>query len=131
MKTTATLLAACFLFAGFVSRAQTTLAPDQNPNYAISRDKYMGMADSLNRWHGTTLQNTYEAYDFMAAREKARRDRSELRRMLRLERARWSDYDYRYDGYYNPYYNNYNHYYPYNSNQDQRYRWQRPRFWWW
>ncbi|MBL7730332.1 MAG: hypothetical protein JNM88_04075 [Chitinophagaceae bacterium] len=111
--------------------AQTELAPDQNPNYAISRDKYMKMADSMTKWHGTTLQNTYQAIDWLADRERARKNRIDFRRQLRLERARWNGYNYRNDGYYDPY-NSYNNSY-YNSfnNYNRGNRWQRPRFWWW
>ena len=107
--------------------AQNDLAPDQNPNYAISRDKYMRLSDSVNRWHSTTLQNTYHAIDWVADRAKAREDRRDFRQQLRLERARWNGYDYRSDGYYNSYYNNNNYYSPYNNYPYNRrqmyYRW--------
>lgn len=120
------------LLVSVMANAQTELAPDQNPNYVVSRDKYMQMADSLNQWHSTTLQNTYQAIDFMADKERARNDRREFRQQLRLERARWNNYNYRSDGYFNsPYdYSNNNSYYsPYGNNRP--YRWQRNRFWWW
>lgn len=130
MKTQLLPLLTLLLFSGLVN-AQTELAPDQNPNYAISRDKYMKMADSLNDWHSTTLQNTYRAADWLADREQARKDRSEFRRQLRLERARWNNYNYRHDGYFDSYnnYNNNSYYDPYNNYRNNR--WQRPRFWWW
>ncbi|MBL7745219.1 MAG: hypothetical protein JNN00_17215 [Chitinophagaceae bacterium] len=92
-------------FIGFSGQSQTTLAPDQNPNFAVSRDKYMKIADSLNAWHSTTLQENYKAIDWLEDRREARADRREFRRQLRMERARW-DNDY--------YYDNYN-YYPYNN----------------
>lgn len=120
------------LLVSVMANAQTELAPDQNPNYAVSRDKYMQMADSLNQWHSTTLQNTYQAIDFMADKERARNERREFRQQLRLERARWNNYNYRNDGYFNsPYdYRNNNSYYsPYGNNRPNR--WQRNRFWWW
>jgi len=120
------------LLGSVLVNAQTELAPDQNPNYAISRDKYMKMADSLTQWHSTTLQNTYQAIDWLADRERARKNRIDFRRQLRLERARWNGYNYRNDGYYDPYnsYNNNSYYNPYN-NYNRNNRWQRPRFWWW
>ena len=101
------LLSAFLLLAGFLpavsGQSQTNLVPDQNPNFAVSRDKYMKMADSLNSWHSTTLQETYKAIDWLADRKEARSDRRESRRQLRLERARWYG-DYNYDNYnYNPY----------------------------
>jgi hypothetical protein len=114
-----------------VADAQTELAPDQNPSFAISRDKYMQMADSLTRWHSTTLQNTYEAIDFLADREKLRTDRREFRQQLRLERARWNNYNYLNDGnFYSPY-NNFNNSWRNPYGQFRNYRWQRNRFWWW
>src|SRR5215475_6436460 len=81
----------------FIAAAQTELAPDQNPNYAISRAKYMQIADSLNDWHSSTQQEIYKAVDWLADRKEARADRREFRRQLRMEQAR--------NGYYNGYYN--------------------------
>jgi hypothetical protein len=89
-------------------KAQTALAPDQNPNFAISRDKYMKMADSVNAWHSTTIQDTYKAIDWIADRQEARAERREFRRQ---NRRYWS-------GWYEPYYNSYNYgyrNYPYNN----------------
>lgn len=104
-------LAACVYLLGSDAVAQTKLAPDQNPNFAASRDKYMKMADSLNEWHSTTFQDTYKAIDWLADRKEARVDRREFRRQLRTERVRFNS---SYDNYY-PYYRNnwgsYNNYY--------------------
>lgn len=98
---------------GNAASAQT-LAPDQNPDYAVSRDKYMKIADSVNAWHSTTVQDTYKAIDFMADRQEARAERRKFRRDLRLHRANWYGYynNYDYNGYY--YRNNYrrNYYQP-------------------
>lgn len=77
-----------------------TLAPDQNPQYMFSQQKYIRMADSINRWHGTTPQETYKAIDFLADRQEARDLRKAARRELRLERARNGSW------YYNDYYSN-------------------------
>lgn len=124
------------LFIGNNASAQADeLAPDQNPNYAVSRARYMGMADSINAWHSTTIQDTYKAKDWMADREEARAERRQFRRDLRRYRAGW----------YDPYYNNYNYYnrynnryYPYNGYRSRYYRnyyhghrnfWLNP--WWW
>lgn len=101
------LLSTLWLLAGFLpgvsGRSQINLPHDQNPNFAISRDKYMKMADSLNSWHSITLQETYKAIDWLADRKEARMDRRESRIQLRLERARWYG-GYQYDNYnYNPY----------------------------
>lgn len=130
------ILTAAVCFCSYTGTAQTNLAPDQNPNYAISRAKYMQLADSLNEWHSTTQQENYKAIDWLADRREARADRREFRRQLRMERARWVDYGYYNDGYYLP-----NNYY-YRNNNNYRYNnWRRNRsfgvypslglnFWW-
>jgi hypothetical protein len=103
------------------------LAPDQNPNYLISQDKYTVMADSLNALHGTTPQETYKAIDWMAQRQEARDARRAFRRELRLTRARYGyyygGYNYYYPSSYYPAYsgNYYNYYYPYHSYYRPRY----------
>jgi hypothetical protein len=93
------------------ANAQTGLAADQNPNYMISRDKYMQLADSVNAYHSTTIQDTYKAIDFLADRREARDQRRAWRHELRMERARYGGYYY--DDYSTPYY--YNNYSPYNN----------------
>ena len=72
------------------SSAQSLVA-DQNPNYAVSRDKYMKLADSLTDGQGTTIQDTYKAIDWLADRAEAREERREFRRQLRMERLRWNN----------------------------------------
>lgn len=92
------------LICSIPALAQAQLAPDQNPDFAVSRDKYMKIADSLNSWHSTTFQETYKAIDWLADRKQARADRREFRRQLRLERAAWyGDYYYDNNYYYNAY----------------------------
>jgi hypothetical protein len=117
------LLSTLMLLTGFFlsvsGQAQTTLAPDQNPNFAVSRDKYMKIADSLNAWHSTTLQENYKAIDWLEDRREARADRREFRQQLRMERARW-DNDYYYDNYNDYPYNNYRRGY-YNNHYNNRY----------
>ena len=111
------------LLTGLTGMAQNGLAPNQNPNYEVSRDKYMHMADSINTWHSTTPQETYRAIDFLADKREAREERREFRRQLRLERARnYRYYDYYddYGYYYSPYRNNYNYYRPYGYRSNYR-----------
>lgn len=72
--------------------AQSSLAEDQNPNYEVSRDKYMKIADSLTSFQSTTVHNTYKAIDYMEDRRIAREERLQFRRQLRLERARRNFY---------------------------------------
>jgi hypothetical protein len=131
------ILAVVVLFCSYITIAQTDLAHDQNPNYAVSRSKYMQIADSLNEWHSTTQHNIYKAIDWLADRKEARADRREFRRQLRMERARW-DYDYYNGGYYsgNYYYRNSNNRYRYNNYNYRRNRsfgispWYGLNFWW-
>jgi Spy/CpxP family protein refolding chaperone len=105
------------LFLGNNVSAQADLAPDQNPNFAVSRAKYMGMADSINTWHSTTIQDTYKAKDWLADKAEARMERRQFRRELRRYRAGWDE------PYYNSYYNNYNYrYYPNNGYRSRYYR---------
>jgi hypothetical protein len=83
-----TLFVLALVFAAGIAMAQTELAPDQNPNFAVSRAKYMKVADSTNAWQGTTSQQTYKAIDFLADRAEARANRRAFRQELRMERAR-------------------------------------------
>jgi hypothetical protein len=100
------LSAGLFLTSG--TNAQTGLAPDQNPNYMVSRDKYIQLSDSLTAYQSTTIQDTYKAIDWMQFRRDARAERRAFRRELRLERARYGGYYY--DNYYPVYdYNYYNY----------------------
>jgi hypothetical protein len=56
---------------------QASLVADQNPAYESSRAKYMNTADSLTSTQGTTVHNTYKAYDWYEAREERRKLRRE------------------------------------------------------
>lgn len=76
-----TLLAVGSLFGGNAIAQQAALAPDQNPRYHESATKYALIADSLTRWHSTTIQDTYKAYDWYTAREERRQQNREWRRM--------------------------------------------------
>ena len=86
MKNLVTLL--CFV-ALSTAYAQT-LEKDQNPNYQASQDKYMAQSDQLTASLSTTIQDTYQAYDWREAREakrQLRRDRNyELRKLRILSR---------------------------------------------
>jgi hypothetical protein len=99
-----TFLAAGSLFGSNAMAQQAALAPDQNPRYHESANKYMLIADSLTRQQGTTVQNTYKAYDWYTAREERRQLNRQWRNM--------------YGGYYNNYssgwglYGGYSSYYP-------------------
>jgi hypothetical protein len=117
------------LSASLSLSAAAQTEPDQNPQFAVSRDKYLKMADSINRWHATTLQNTYKAYDWYEAKMERRDTRRSNRQALRLARAQrgsyYDPYSYANPYYYDPYYNN-NNYHRYRSGR--RNNW---GMWWW
>lgn len=88
-----TLSVIAFVTFGLSAHAQqASLESDQNPRHEEALAKYTVLADSLSRTQGTTVQNTYKAYDWYEAREE--------RRKLRRERS------YQYGFYANPYYQN-------------------------
>jgi hypothetical protein len=99
MKRTLMIIAgviATFAFSASGYAQQAKLVEDQNPRYESSRAKYMNMSDSLTTTQGTTVQNTYKAYDWYEAREERRKLRRERNFQLGL-------YSY-------PYYQNYSAY---------------------
>ena len=77
------------LYSGVVKAQQIALAPDQNPRYVESQVKYTEAADTLNSLHGTTIQDTYKAYDWYEAKLERRRQNREWRHQERL-----NGYDY-------------------------------------
>lgn len=77
-------------------------AQEQNPSFMVSQARYMKMADSINSWHGTTLQETYKAIDYLEDKRASRANRRAWRHELRMERARYGGW-YN-NGYYNSYY---------------------------
>ena len=114
---------------------------DQNPNFQISRAHYMNMRDSLPNTQGTTVQNTYQAYDWMAIRQEKKDIRFLNRQQRRLNRSQnsggWynrSPYGYNQAYYGNSSYNSgyiNNGYYRNNySNGNYYYNRYRPNFWW-
>lgn len=115
----------CLLLAVVsAASAQETLAPDQNPNYAVSRAKYMQLKDSLTANMNTTEQDTYKAYDWYQEKldwKKARRQARLERRYLNALSGQY--YNGYYDnGFYNPY-NSYYNYAPYHNNWGRRNNW--------
>ena len=93
MKKSLPIFLITFLWA-FTGWSQDEPAPNQNPDYALSRARYMGVADSLTALHGTTLQETYKAIDWLADRREARAARRSFRQQLRLSRAQWYSQSY-------------------------------------
>ena len=105
------LTASLILVITLTGTAQNTQSlQEQNPSFMVSQARYMKMADSINSWHSTTLQETYKAIDYLEDKREQRANRRAWRHELRMERARNSGW---YNGFgYNGYYNNYA--YPYN-----------------
>jgi hypothetical protein len=116
----------CLLLAVVsVASAQETLAPDQNPNYAVSRAKYMDLKDSLTVNMNTTEQDTYKAYDWYQEKQEWKAARRQARLERRYLNALNGQY---YNGYYNNgFYNPYNSYYNYSPSYNN---WGR-RNWFW
>lgn len=77
MRTILIITAGLITLALNSNAQQANLAADQNPRYEESRAKYMNMSDSLTRNQGTTVQETYKAYDWYEAREAKRKLRRE------------------------------------------------------
>jgi hypothetical protein len=99
----AAVVAICGLFVNAASAQQTALVADQNPRYKESQAKYARGADSLNSLHGTTIQNTYKAYDWYEARQERRQQNREWRHQERMNG--YSNYAPSwglYDNYYSP-----------------------------
>ena len=132
-------LSSLMLLANSPISAQNKLAPDQNPNYMKSLEKYMEKKDELIKHQGTTIQDTYEAIDDIQIkkdRKKLKRANRQKRRMARIENNGYNNYNYipyRYNysssfnngyqnGYgYNNFYRQYNQYRPYRYNSCSNY----------
>jgi len=125
MKRVLILLAGFLLslsYSSAVYAQNTSLVPDQNPNHEISRSKYLQLADSLTRTQGTTVQNTYKAYDWYTAREERRalrRERNHLERLYSPSYYPNSYFSFGYSNYYSPWGFNYN----WNWNRHRYNRW--------
>ena len=77
---------------------------DQNPNWHNSADKYATQASDLTATQSTTVQDTYEAYDWREAKAEEKQERQDRRYNLRTMRIQ-SRYNY-----YRPYqYGNFHH----------------------
>ena len=66
---------------------------DQNPNWRNSADKYATQASDLTGTQSTTVQDTYEAYDWREAKAEEKQERQDRRYNLRTMRIQ-SRYNY-------------------------------------
>lgn len=115
MKKVNYILAGFFILSSFGSVAQQ-LAPDQNPNYQNSAERYAEKSDILTATQSETTQDTYKAFDWREAKaekRQTRKDRQHELRKLRLQNRYRCGNTNRYynngnqNGYYNnQYYNN-------------------------
>jgi len=80
------------LYASTACAQQTGLAPDQNPRYQESQDRYLMVADSLTSQQGTTVQDTYKAYDWYEAKLERRAQRRNWRHEERMNNSYYSDF---------------------------------------
>ena len=83
------LLLALFIFAGGCSASAQQLAPDQNPNYKVSLEKYQALNTSLQTTMNTTVQQTFKAFDWYTAKQ----DRKVERRADRRENRRFNNFN--------------------------------------
>lgn len=60
--------------------------PNQNPNYTVSRQKYMAEKDKLLASMNTTEQNTYKAFDWTTYKMEKKQQRIERRQERALAR---------------------------------------------
>lgn len=81
------LLSLFIIVGGFTANAQE-LAPDQNPNYKVSMEKYTAIQTTQNTMN-TTLQETYKAYDWSTLKAERKAERRNFRR----ERALFNSYN--------------------------------------
>lgn len=121
MKTIGSIALGILLLTGLNSSAQTQ-NPDQNPNYQTSQEKYMEKSDELTETQSTTIQETYEAFDWTEHKAKQKQDRKDRRfekqKMRYQYNRRCRPYRYNNNFYGNGYNNNgfYNNGYNYYNN---------------
>ena len=112
------LLLALFILAGVYAASAQELAPDQNPNYKVSMEKYQALNPNGQTAMNTTVQQTYKAFDWSTAKQEKKAERRADRRENRL----FNNYNQRY---YDPYnYNGRNNYgRPYQYRNYYGWRW--------
>lgn len=102
MKTIGYITGGLILMTSLTTVAQDA---DQNPNWRNSAEKYATNAADLTATQSTTVQDTYEAYDWREAKAEEKQERQDRRYNLRTMRIQ-SRYNYYRPGYG---YGNYNH----------------------
>ncbi|MEO6668197.1 MAG: hypothetical protein ABIN36_01895 [Ferruginibacter sp.] len=100
------ILLSCFLLLLILTtkaqEANTTA--DQNPNYKASLEKYKSQQDKLMATMNTTVQNTYQAYDWYEAKQERKQQRIADRRERSLyELQNFGNYYNPFNYYYDPF----------------------------
>ncbi len=101
MRTIITIL--CLLF--FVQIQAQNLAPDQNPSYLTSQNKYILVEDSLQNTMNTTVQQTYKAFDWYQFKQERKQNRINTRQQIRINRS-MNSFDFNNNGWDNSGFNN-------------------------
>lgn len=118
MKRAGYILGGLMLLSSLGTVAQE-LAPNQNPNYMRSAEKYAAQSETLTASQSTTVQDTYKAYDWREAKAEEKQEREDRRYELRKMRIETRNRCYpprRNYGYYNGYNNGYYYNPGYNYN---------------
>lgn len=106
-----------------IAASAQTLLPDQNPRYRESLLTYLLKEDSLTIHEGTTVQQTYKAYQYFEAKQERKDQRRQWRQDRRVIRntGYWGDYTY--NDYTRGYSTPYNDGYPIYHSNNTGFRW--------
>ena len=99
------------------------LLPDQNPRYRESLQAYLYKEDSLTANEGTTVQQTYKAYQYFEAKRERKDQRRQWRQDRRVMRNTGYYSDYTYSDYARGYSTPYSYGYPTYHSYNTGFRW--------
>lgn len=68
--------------------AQSNNDENQNPRFKEAKNKYIKNIDALTKNQGTTIQQTYKAFDWYEDKMKKKAQRDLWRHLERMERAK-------------------------------------------
>lgn len=102
-----------------IGASAQTLLPDQNPRYRESLQAYLFKKDSLTVNEGTTVQQTYKAYQYF----EAKRERKDQRRQWRQDRRVLRNSGYTYNDYARDYSTPFSYGYPMYHSYNTGFHW--------
>lgn len=102
-----------------IGTSAQTLLPDQNPRYRESLQAYLFKEDSLTMNEGTTVQQTYKAYQYFVAKQ----ERKDQRRQWRQDRRVLRNSGYTYNDYARDYSPSFSYGYPMYHSYNTGFRW--------